>query len=215
MVKFINKSFLKTDYNLIKKPKQLLVALFFIPIGTCLFAQNPSLSPETIDSAYWRIQKNTYRINLSFPVVTVGDIPEGTGILTGMYEWSIKRNFSLVSKLGINSYNDPYEKILTKFAYQALASVEQRYYFNFKRRIRKAKPILNNSGTYFGFEGRYLSTLYKSPNEESFNTPTDGLKLFYNIGHQVQKNKYFLNYHFGFEIPFQSVSTGIGIGWVF
>lgn len=85
----------------------------------------------------------------------------------------------------------------------------------FKRRIRKSKPILNNSGTYFGFEGRYLSMLYKSPKDDSFNTPTDGMKLFYNIGHQLQNNKYFLNYHFGFEFPFQSVTSGIGIGLVF
>jgi hypothetical protein len=197
-----------------KKLKLLLIIVLYVIIGSRSFGQTANLLPETIDSAYWRIKKNTYRVNLSFPVITVGDIPEGTGILTGMYEWSIKRNFSLVSKLGINTYNDPYEKILTKYSYQALASVEQRYYFNFKRRIRKSKPILNNSGTYFGFEGRYLSMLYKSPKDDSFNTPTDGMKLFYNIGHQLQNNKYFLNYHFGFEFPFQSVTSGIGIGLV-
>lgn len=114
-----------------KKLKLLLIIVLYVIIGSRSFGQTANLLPETIDSAYLRIKKNTYRVNLSFPVITVGDIPEGTGILTGMYEWSIKRNFSLVSKLGINTYNDPYEKILTKYSYQALASVEQRYYFNF------------------------------------------------------------------------------------
>ena len=52
---------------------------------------------------YWTIQKNTFRINLTFPTLAVGDIPEGTGILTGMYEWSQKRKFSLVSKIGIRA----------------------------------------------------------------------------------------------------------------
>jgi hypothetical protein len=206
---------MKIDFKLIQKSKHIIVALFFMNTGIYVFAQKSSLPPEAIDSAYWGIKKNTYRINLSFPLLTVGDIPEGTGILAGMYEWALKRNFSIVSKIGMNTYNNPYERILTKYSYHALASIEQRYYFNFKRRIRKAKPILNNSGTYFGFEGRYLTTLYKNPNDDSFNTPTDGIKVFYNIGHQIQNNKYFLNYHFGFEFPFQSVTSGIGIGLVF
>jgi hypothetical protein len=178
-------------------------------------AQKEQLAPESIDSAYWSIQKNTFRISLSFPILNISDIPEGTGILTGMYEWSQKRNFALVSKLGLNSYNDRYEKLLTKFSYQALASIEQRYYFNFNRRIRKAKPILNNSGTYFGLEARYVSNAYFSPNDHSFNTPSPGLKFYYNIGHQVQKNKYFANFHFGIQSNLESITNGIGIGYVF
>ena len=132
-----------------------------------------------------------------------------------MYEWSQKRKFSLVSKIGINSYNDPYEKLLTKFSYQALASVEQRYYFNFTRRIHKGKSILNNSATYLGLEARYLSNAYISPNDNSFKTPSPGLKFYYNIGHQVQKNKYFINYHFGIQSNLESITNGIGIGYVF
>jgi hypothetical protein len=105
--------------------------------------------------------------------------------------------------------------LLTKFSYQALASVEQRYYFNLKRRIRKAKTILNNSGTYFGFEARYVSNAYISPNDNSFNTPLPGLKFYYNIGHQVQKNNYFINFHFGIQSNLESITNGIGIGYVF
>jgi hypothetical protein len=178
------------------------------------FAQTKELPQETIDSAYWTIQKNTFRINLTFPYLNVGDIPEGSGILTGMYEWSQKRKFSLVSKIGINSYNDPCEKLLTKFSYQSYASVEQRYYFNFNRRIRKAKSILNNSGTYLGLEARYLSNAYISPNDNSFKTPSPGFKLYYTIGHQVQKNKYFINFHFGIQSNLESITNGIGIGYV-
>ncbi len=206
------------------KFKVLFISLF---ICLCIIAnaQKEQLAPESIDSAYWTIQKNTFRINLTFPALTLGDIPEGTGILTGIYEWSQKRNFSLVSKLGFNSYDD-YQKsflnnnfyvkrFLNKFSYQAYASVEQRYYFNFNRRIRKAKPILNNSGTYFGFEVRYLSNAYISPNDNSFYTPLPGLKFYYNIGHQVQKNNYFINFHFGIQSNLESITNGIGIGYVF
>jgi hypothetical protein len=197
------------------KIKCLFTTLLFVSIGEVTLAQKTSLDPVSIDSAYWTIKRNTFRINLNFPALTLGDIPEGTGILTGMHEWAFKREFALVSKIGINSYNDPYEKLLTKFSYQALASVEQRYYFNFKRRIRKAKPILNNSGTYFGFEARYLSNAYISPNDNSFNTPLPGLKFYYNIGHQVQKNNYFINFHFGIQSNLESITNGIGIGYVF
>jgi hypothetical protein len=193
--------------------------VLFTSLFICLFiianAQKEQLAPESIDSAYWSIQKNTFRIHLSFPALTLGNIPEGTGILTGMHEWAFKREFALVSKICINSYNDPYEKLLTKFSYQALASVEQRYYFNLKRRIRKAKPILNNSGTYFGFEARYVSNAYISPNDNSFNTPLPGLKFYYNIGHQVQKNNYFINFHFGIQSNLESITNGIGVGYVF
>jgi hypothetical protein len=158
-------------------------------------------------------------------VLSLGDIPEGTGILTGIYEWSQKRRFSLLTKLGINSYDDYQKSFLTnnfyvknlliKFSYQAYASVEQRYYFNFNRRIRKAKPILNNSGTYLGLEARYLSNAYMSPNDNSFKTPSPGLKIYYNIGQQVQKNKYFANFHFGIQSNLESITNGIGIGYVF
>lgn len=209
----------------LNKLKCLFITLLFISIGEVSIAQKRDLDPVSIDSAFWTIQKNTFRINLTFPALTLGDIPEGTGILTGMYEWSQKRKFSLVSKLGFNTYDD-YQKsflnnnfyvkrFLNKFSYQAFASVEQRYYFNFNRRIRKAKPILNNSGTYLGLEARYLSNAYISPNDNSFNTPSPGLKFYYNIGHQVQKNKYFINYHFGIQSNLESITNGIGIGYVF
>jgi hypothetical protein len=194
---------------------KLIITSFSFYISILANAQKEQLDPVSIDAAFWTIQKNTFRINLTFPALTLGDIPEGTGILTGMYEWSQKRKFTLVCKIGINSYNDPYEKLLTKFSYQALASVEQRYYFNFTRRIRKAKPILNNSGTYLGLEARYLSNAYISPNDNSFNTPSPGLKFYYNIGHQVQKKKYFINYHFGIQSNLESITNGIGIGYVF
>ncbi len=216
---------MKIKFKRIHNPKHLFISLLFISIGEVTIAQKCDLDPVSIDSAYWTIQKNTFRINLTFPALTLGDISEGTGILTGIYEWSQKRNFSLVSKLGFNSYDD-YQKsflnnnfyvkrFLNKFSYQALASVEQRYYFNFNRRIRKAKPILNNSGTYFGFEARYVSNAYKSPNDDSFNTPLPGLKFYYNIGHQVQKNNYFANFHFGIQSNLESITNGIGIGYVF
>ena len=192
-----------------------IFSFFFICFFILAKAQKKQLAPESIDSAYWSIQKKTFRINLTFPALTSGDIPEGTGILTGMYEWSQKRNLSMVSKLGLNSYDDYHERFLVKFSYQAYASVEQRYYFNFKRRIRKAKPIINNSGTYFGFEARYVSNAYISPNDQSFNTPLPGLKFYYNIGHQVQKNNYFINFHFGIQSNLESITNGIGIGYVF
>jgi hypothetical protein len=194
---------------------KLIITILTFCLSTLANAQKEQLDPVSNDSAFWTIQKNTFRINLTFPALTLGDIPEGTGILTGMYEWSQKRKFSLVSKIGINSYNDPYEKLLTKFSYQALASVEQRYYFNFTRRIHKGKSILNNSGTYLGLEARYLSNAYISPNDNSFKTPSPGLKFYYNIGHQVQKNKYFINYHFGIQSNLESITNGIGIGYVF
>lgn len=194
---------------------KLIITSFSFYISILANAQKEQLDPVSIDAAFWTIQKNTFRINLTFPALTLGDMPEGTGILTGMYEWSQKRKFSLVSKIGINSYNDPYEKLLTKFSYQSLASVEQRYYFNFNRRIRKGKSILNNSGTYFGLEARYFSNAYISPNDNSFNTPSPGLKFYYNIGHQVQKKKYFINYHFGIQSNLESITNGIGIGYVF
>jgi hypothetical protein len=206
---------LKLKLKDFKKLKCLFITLVFISIGDITLAQKSDLDPVSIDSAFWTIQKNTFRINLTFPALTLGDIPEGTGILTAMYEWSQKRKFSLVSKIGINSYNDPYEKLLTKFSYQAYASVEQRYYFNFNRRIRKAKPILNNSGTYLGLEARYLSNAYMSPNDNSFKTPSPGLKIYYNIGQQVQKNKYFANFHFGIQSNLESITSGIGFGYVF
>ncbi len=205
--------------------RKVLFTSLFICLCLLAKAQKEQLAPESIDSAYWSIQKNTFRINLSFPVLMIGDMPEGTGILTGMYEWSQKRNFSMVSKLGFNSYYDYqksyvnnnfyFKRFLDKFSYQAYASVEQRYYFNFKRRIRKAKPIINNSGTYFGFEARYVSNAYISPNDQSFNTPLPGLKFYYNIGHQVQKNNYFINFHFGIQSNLESITNGIGIGYVF
>jgi hypothetical protein len=194
---------------------KLIITILTFCLSTLANAQKEQLDPVSIDSAFWTIQKNTFRINLTFPALTLGDIPEGTGILIGMYEWSQKRKFSLVSKIGINSYNDPYEKLLTKFSYQALASVEQRYYFNFTRRIHKGKSILNNSATYLGLEARYLSNAYISPNDNSFKTPSPGLKFYYNIGHQVQKNKYFINYHFGIQSNLESITNGIGIGYVF
>lgn len=207
------------------KLSYLLVLILGLSCFSSISAQTKELPQETIDSAYWTIQKNTFRINLTLPVLSLGDIPEGTGILTGIYEWSQKRRFSLVTKLGINSYDD-YEKsfltnnfyvknFLIKFSYQAYASVEQRYYFNFNRRIRKAKPILNNSGTYLGLEARYLSNAYMSPNDNSFKTPSPGLKIYYNIGQQVQKNKYFANFHFGIQSNLESITNGIGIGYVF
>jgi hypothetical protein len=209
----------------LNKLKCLFITLLFISIGEVSIAQKRDLDPVSIDSAFWTIQKNTFRINLTLPVLSLGDIPEGTGILTGIYEWSQKRKFSLVTKLGINSYDD-YQKsflsnnfyvknFLIKFSYQAYASVEQRYYFNFNRRIRKAKPILNNSGTYLGLEARYLSNAYMSPNDNSFKTPSPGLKIYYNIGQQVQKNKYFANFHFGIQSNLESITSGIGIGYVF
>ena len=209
----------------LNKLKCLFITLLFISIGEVSIAQKRDLDPVSIDSAFWTIQKNTFRINLTLPVLSLGDIPEGTAILTGMYEWSQKRKFSLVTKLGINSYDD-YQKsffsnnfyvkrFLNKFSYQAFASVEQRYYFNFNRRIRKAKPILNNSGTYLGLEARYLSNAYMSPNDNSFKTPSPGLKIYYNIGQQVQKNKYFANFHFGIQSNLESITSGIGFGYVF
>jgi hypothetical protein len=209
----------------LNKLKCLFITLLFISIGEVSLAQKSDLDPVSIDSAFWTIQKNTFRINLTLPVLSLGDIPEGTGILTGIYEWSQKRKFSLVTKLGINSYDD-YQKsflsnnfyvknFLIKFSYQAYASVEQRYYFNFNRRIRKAKPILNNSGTYLGLEARYLSNAYMSPNDNSFKTPSPGLKIYYNIGQQVQKNKYFANFHFGIQSNLESITSGIGFGYVF
>jgi len=194
--------------------KIIYIIIFSIAFSINGFAQTKELTQETIDSAYWTIRKNTFRINLSFPQITIDNMPEGTGILTGMYEWSQKRNFSMVSKLGFNSYDDYHEKLLTKFSYQAYASIEERYYFNFKRRIRKAKPILNNSGTYLALEARYLSNAYVSPNDNSFNTPSPGFKLYYTIGHQVQKNKYFINFHFGIQSNLESITNGIGIGYV-
>ena len=208
-----------------KKLKCLFITLVFISIGDITLAQKRDLDPVSIDSAFWTIQKNTFRINLTFPALTLGDIPEGTGILTGMYEWSQKRKFSLVSKLGFNTYDD-YQKsflnnnfyvkrFLNKFSYQAYASVEQRYYFNFNRRIRKGKSIINNSGTYLGLEARYLSNAYISPNDNSFNTPSPGLKFYYNIGHQIQKNNFFANFHFGIQSNLESITNGIGIGYVF
>ncbi len=192
-----------------------IFSFFFICFFILAKAQKKQLAPESIDSAYWSIQKNTFRINLTFPALTLGDIPEGTGILTGMYEWSQKRNLSMVSKLGLNSYDDYHERFLVKFSYQAYASVEQRYYFNFKRRIRKTKPILNNCGTYLGLEARYLSNAYISPDDNSFKTPSSGFKLYYTIGHQVQKNNYFINFHFGIQSNLESITNGIGIGYVF
>ena len=47
------------------------------------------IDPVSINSSYRRNR----RINLSFTVLTIGDMPEETGILTGMNEWSQKRNF--------------------------------------------------------------------------------------------------------------------------
>jgi hypothetical protein len=196
------------------KLKALITGIFLGLIIT-VNAQKSQIPEESIDSAYWSIQKNTFRINLSFPFITAGEIPDGTGILTGMYEWSIKRNFSLVSRIGINTYDYPYETFLKKYSYQATASVEQRYYFNFKRRIKKEKPIKNHSGAYLGLEARYLSNAYISPDDQSFRTPLPGFKLYYNIGHQVQKGNYFINYHFGIQSNLGSVTSGIGIGRVF
>jgi len=209
----------------LNKLKCLFITLLFISIGEVSLAQKSDLDPVSIDSAFWTIKRNTFRINLTLPVLSLGDIPEGTGIFTGIYEWSQKRKFSLVTKLGINSYDDYQKsflsnnfyvkKFLIKFSYQAYASVEQRYYFNFNRRIRKAKPILNNSGTYLGLEARYLSNAYMSPNDNSFKTPSPGLKIYYNIGQQVQKNKYFANFHFGIQSNLESITSGIGFGYVF
>ncbi len=49
----------------------------YVFIASRSFSQTNNLLPETIDSANESIKKNTYRLNLNFPVVTVGDTPEG------------------------------------------------------------------------------------------------------------------------------------------
>ena len=101
----------------LNKLKCLFITLLFISIGEVSLAQKSDLDPVSIDSAFWTIKRNTFRINLTLPVLSLGDIPEGTGIFTGIYEWSQKRKFSLVTKLGINSYDDYQKSFLSNNFY--------------------------------------------------------------------------------------------------
>ncbi len=60
-----------------EKLKLLLIMQLYVFIASRSFSQTNNLLPETIDSANESIKKNTYRLNLNFPVVTVGDTREG------------------------------------------------------------------------------------------------------------------------------------------
>lgn len=194
--------------------KYLLLLTFFFFVFSCINAQKNEIPSDSIDSAFWTIRKNNFRVLIDFPIVQIGTVPEGTGIIYGMYEYSQWRKFSLVSKIGINSYDKKYGN-LSGFSYQFTASLEQRYYFNFKRRINLKKPIINNSGTYFGLEGRIVGAPFHQMDLSDYRTPESGFMLYYKIGHQVQISNFFLNYHFGLDLSLNRVTTGIGIGRVF
>jgi len=108
------------------------------------------------------------------------------------YEHKIIKPFTFLIKTGLTSvaghvYNDEAQIELS-----AMGSVEFRYYFNLKRRIRLAKTVRNYSASYISIEPFARTNplvIYDNPGEEE--TP-GRFDVYLNIGFQRQfKRSYF------------------------
>lgn len=111
---------------------------------------------------------------------------ETSNIVSFNYEHKIRTVFSLVSKLGIatsvkktGTDSNPY-----RISFHLYSSIEGRYYFTLKRRLRKEKSILNFSGPYIGFEQNLFTNPIALINQTKKNAFEGYTATYLNLGYQ-------------------------------
>ena len=130
---------------------------------------------------------------------------------TFSYEREIKRPFTFVMKAGpsfdISKFgpsDDPYQ-----YSMNAFASAELRYYYNLKRRIRKAKTVRNFSGIYLALEQSVLSGPIIVINQSRTHATERSSGTFTNIGYQKQFKQSYFNAFLGAKINVSDLKEGI------
>jgi hypothetical protein len=200
-----------------------LLILLLLP--TVLFAQNASKrSVKYADSSFFTTNQNIFRVAITEPTLPNY---QTDFIVSGNCEKKISNQFSALVKLGCGSVfkkfgppDNPYQS-----SYHLVTSLEARYFYSQKRRIRKYRPTYNFSGSYISLENNYISNPFALINLKAENTVKSNYNTFLNLGYQRQYQRLYLNMYFGLSIWGQSeyntnnfqkaFQGGVGLGYVF
>jgi hypothetical protein len=128
------------------------------------------------------------------------------------YEKKVEKALTLLFEAGptievqpFGALDDP-TKDKYQFSFSCFGSIESRYYFNLKHRIKKEKAVHNYSAFYFSLQEYVLANPFYFINQNAINSYQGNLQTFINIGWQKQYQSLYLHVFLGAAISQKTFS---------
>ncbi len=128
------------------------------------------------------------------------------------YEKKVKKAITLLVEAGptlevqpFGALEDP-SKSKYQFSFSFFGSLESRYYFNLKHRIKKQKSVHNYSAFYFSLQEYVLANPFGFINQRASNSYQGNLQTFINIGWQKQYQSLYFHAFLGAAISRKTFS---------
>lgn len=147
------------------------------------------------------IEKNIFRATLTL----IAPDDEGWPLLFS-YEREIRKPFTVVLGAGPSFRGTSNEQ--GELSIHGYASVELRYYFNLRHRIKKEKTVRNFSATYLSIQESLFSGPVALVNMLSENAAVGKARTFLNLGLQKQFKQGYLNLYLGPGLHFNDLDKG-------
>lgn len=184
--------------------KTILLFLSFFAISFSTFSQSTKQKPS-VEKSFFGVQAGLF----------------------GIYAYNeskLSNNIALRTEAGMSMGiwgGTFYPK--TGILFTPTLSVEPRYYYNLKRRVKKGKSIANNSANYFSLKTNYNPNLFVISNYDNISVnnhitiiPSYGFKR--NLGKKLEY-EFTAGYGYGYDFDLKDsagvVNLGFRIGYRF